>query len=130
MVRRFAHLAALSFLMDSAAFAAPKAPWKIPESDFGGAQPLNRGEWYTFRDYPDAAVQNGEQGVVTIGFTIGPDGRITECQVVRSSGYARLDSVPCKLLKSRARFKPAVDAQGQPRTTNGYTFMMFWLPEQ
>jgi TonB family protein len=131
MLKAFTQFAAATVvIMSSAAFAVPKAPWKVPESDFGGARPLNRGEWYTFRDYPDAAIQRGEQGVVRIGFTIGTDGMMTECHVVRSSGYPDLDAIPCKVMKSRARFKPAVDAQGQPRTTTGYTFMMFWLPEQ
>jgi protein TonB len=130
MLKVFAHLTAATAIMNSAASAAPKPPWKVPESSFGGAQPLNLKEWYTVQDYPDSAIQSGEQGIVTIGFTIGISGRITECHVVRSSGYSDLDAVPCKLVKNRARFKPAVDSQGQPRTTTGSTFMMFWMPDQ
>jgi protein TonB len=114
--------------MLSAAIAGPKPPWTVPESDFGGAEPLNISEWYTFEDYPLDAIKNDQQGFVTVSFTIGIDGRMTDCRVIRSSGFRILDRIPCNILTRRARFKPAVDAQGQVRSTQGTTSMLFWMP--
>ena len=124
---RLALSAALS-LFASTAVAAPKAPWKMPKSDYGGAEPLNAREWYTFKDYPSSALSGGEQGLVTVTFTINTEGSVSDCRVAKSSGYSSLDAVPCALLISRAKFKPAVDAQGQPKATIGTTSMSFWMP--
>jgi TonB family protein len=104
------------------------APWPEPKSDFGGAEPLNLSSWYTFEDYPQSALAGNEQGMVVIGFTIGVNGRMTDCHVVQSSKHKDLDAVPCRVLTRRARFKPATDAQGQPRSTVGTTAMSFWTP--
>jgi protein TonB len=98
----------------------------MPKSDWGGAKPRNLGDWYSYNDYPDEAADADEQGYVTISFTVGIDGRMTDCKVVRSSGYARLDAVPCKVLPKRARFKPAKDAMGAPIVSHGTTSMAFY----
>ena len=102
------------------------APWKVPQGDYGGAVPLNLNEWYSFTDYPEDAVDAGEQGYVTVGFTITTEGQMTNCHVLRSSGFKRLDAVPCKVLPARARFAPAKDATGAPRITQGTSSMSFW----
>jgi protein TonB len=114
-------------LLGSAAAALPKPPWDLPKSDWGGAEPLN-GPWMTADDYPIESIKEDEQGYVTIDFTIGIDGKITDCRIIRSSGYRRLDVIPCNIMTRRAQFRPAVDAQGQPRPAHGTTSMMFWMP--
>ncbi|MCY7270950.1 MAG: energy transducer TonB [Sphingomonas bacterium] len=63
-------------------------------------------------DYPDAAIQNEEQGSVTVSLTVGPNGRIAGCSVASSSGSRSLDSTTCRILTSRARFTPAQDNTG------------------
>ena len=116
-------IATLSLLASSVAGAQP---WTVPKGDYGGAEPRNIDSWFSYHDYPDAAVKAGEQGYVTVSFTIGTDGRMADCTVVRSSGYARLDAIPCKVLTKRARFKPAKDASGAPTVTHRTTSMSFW----
>jgi protein TonB len=97
-----------------------------PASDWGGAVPLNLRSWFSYEDYPDAAAIAGEEGYVTVAFAIGADGRMSDCQVTRSSGFKRLDDIPCKVLPKRARFKPALDANGAPMATRGSTSMSFY----
>ena len=121
--------AASLLLLGSAAAALPKPPWDVPKSDWGGAEPLN-GPWMTVDDYPIESIKDDEQGYVTVEFTIGTDGKLADCRVVRPSGYRRLDVIPCNILTRRARFKPAIDVHGQRRPTRGTTSMLFWLPEQ
>jgi len=114
----------LSLLVNTS--VAQAAPWKLPKSNWGGAKPRNLSSWYGYNDYPTAADRAGEQGYVTVAFDIGIDGRMANCTVVRSSGYSRLDAVPCKALPQRARFRPAKDASGRPVVTRGTTSMAFW----
>jgi periplasmic protein TonB len=65
-------------------------------------------------DYPAAARAAGEQGFVDFNLDIGANGRVTACTVTRSSGSAALDLTTCRLMRSRARFTPAVDSNGTP----------------
>lgn len=106
-----------------------RPPWTLPPADYGGAKPLHPEAWYTFEDYPDAAVRRGEQGYVVVRYTITAGGRVGACAVARSSGSPRLDAVLCPLLQRRARFSPARDEHCTPRATTGTSAMQFWLPD-
>jgi TonB family protein len=64
-------------------------------------------------DYPASALRNEETGRVAFTLAIGPNGRVTECAISQSSGSAALDSTTCRILRSRARYRPARDARGQ-----------------
>jgi TonB family protein len=119
--------ALILLLISSSALA--QVPWPLPKSSFGGARALNGRDWYKVSDYPDASASAGEQGYVTIAFDIGVNGRMSNCTVIRSSGYKRLDEIPCKILPRRARFAPATDANGTPIATKGTTSMSFWTPD-
>lgn len=81
-------------------------------------------------DFPVAAIRSGVQGgTVYFRLSIGADGRVQGCAVTRSSGYDLLDSTTCRLMVRRARFTPATDPQGRPRTDefDGY---IEWRPPE
>ena len=63
-------------------------------------------------DYPAQAFNHGWQGDVVYDATVGTNGRITACTIVKSSGYAVLDERTCKIVTERARFSPAIDSSG------------------
>jgi protein TonB len=65
-------------------------------------------------DYPASALRGGEQGRAGFVLDIGADGRVTNCRIMAPSGSAALDSVSCRVMRSRARYTPARDAQGNP----------------
>ena len=65
-------------------------------------------------DYPASALARGEQGSVRFRLQVEPDGRVTNCTIVRPSGAAALDNATCRIMMSRARFTPARDSQGNP----------------
>jgi protein TonB len=65
-------------------------------------------------DYPPSAAAGREQGQPSFRLTVGPDGRVTGCVILVSSGSTALDSATCRLMRSRARFTPARDASGNP----------------
>lgn len=63
-------------------------------------------------DYPASLVGRRPAGPVSVLLTVGPNGRVNRCSILRSSGAALLDAATCRLLVSRARFDPAHDAKG------------------
>lgn len=94
-----------------------------PRSATGDLQGLFRGD-----DYPQSALRNEEEGSVTARLTVGPNGRVTNCDVTSSSGSRALDSTTCRVLRSRARFTPARDSRGNP-TTDTVTQRIRWVLE-
>ena len=76
-------------------------------------------------DYPAAARAAREQGMVEYTLDVGPNGRAMACKVTHSSGSAALDSTTCRLMRSRARFTPALDAAGTP-TADKMTGRIVW----
>jgi protein TonB len=64
------------------------------------------------QDYPAEARAAREQGLVGFALDVGANGRVAGCAITRSSGSATLDSATCRLIQSRARFTPALDAGG------------------
>jgi TonB family protein len=68
---------------------------------------LNLPEVVTADDYPRAALDKQEQGAVAIRLMIGPDGRVSECTVEKSSGSRSLDATSCRIYAERARYEPA-----------------------
>lgn len=87
---------------------APKGP-AIPASPRG-----DPGSWASSEDYPSAALREGAQGTAGFHLTIGPDGRVTSCEITSSSGNDQLDKATCQLVSRRARFTPAKDSDGHP----------------
>jgi protein TonB len=53
------------------------------------------------------------RGTVIVQFTVQPDGRASSCFTARGSGNADLDSLTCRLVEERVRFRPAIDADGR-----------------
>lgn len=67
-----------------------------------------------YSDYPQAALDAGVGGVVSIRYVVRTNGRVTDCRVTRSSGNAELDQATCRLIEQRFRFDPSRDADGRP----------------
>lgn len=57
-------------------------------------------------DYPEGARRRGEEGGVTVEFTVDADGRVSAASVFSSSGFPELDAAALRAVKS-ARFVPA-----------------------
>lgn len=91
----------------------PPAP--PPPASMGGKRVSPRGQpqtWVINDDYPPAALRAREQGTTGFRLDIDATGRVTDCTVTSSSGSPLLDETTCTLLKRRALFNPAEDAQG------------------
>jgi protein TonB len=65
-------------------------------------------------DYPRGAIEAGASGTVGLRFVVAPDGRVNDCRVTRSSGRSDLDTITCRLIMQRFRYRPARDSSGRP----------------
>lgn len=87
---------------DRKAFFTPKTA--MPKNDTAS--------WVTTDDYPARAIRMEAEGTVSVALTIGTDGRVSNCAVTSSSGFADLDRVTCNKISARARFEAARDNTG------------------
>ena len=96
---------------------APPAPRKVQS-----ASPARGDVRSSFSndDYPAAAIAAGAQGTAQARLSIGPDGRVVGCDLIRSTGNGALDSTTCNILRRRVKFSPAKDSNGNP-TADSYT---------
>jgi protein TonB len=110
----------------------PPLPTASPGPRFAPrtAAPLGTpGRWVSDGDYPSAALHRGEQGAAGFEVTIGPDGRVRDCRITRSSGSTSLDNATCANVSERARFNPARDENGEP-VVGRYANVIRWrIPE-
>ena len=71
-------------------------------------------EYVSDSDYPAKALRDSRSGRTGILLRIDSIGAITDCTVVEASGSSVLDEASCRLLRTRAKFKPATDQDGKP----------------
>ncbi len=99
--------------------AAPPAPAREAPASAGAQasapEPANNpGGWITAGDYPSDILRNGEEGTSSYQVTVGANGQPVNCFTIGSSGHFQLDARACRRVMSRARFRPARDASGNP----------------
>jgi protein TonB len=80
-------------------------------------------------DYPASAQASGAEGTSQASITIGPDGRVASCNILRSSGNSALDSATCNIIRRRAKFVPARDSNGNATTDTITTPPITWRLE-
>jgi TonB family protein len=108
----------------------PGPPPSLPEVPEGGrpasAEP---GAWIQGADYPGEALRNDWQGTVSIVWRIDINGVVDACYVVESSGHRVLDEASCRLVKDRARYEPARNANGRAVASLDRRRIVWRLPE-
>ncbi len=60
-----------------------------------------------------------QSGATAMEFDISPEGRVENCRIVESSGSPELDAKACAITTEKARYAPAVDANGKPKRSPG-----------
>ena len=89
----------------------------------------NLASYVSDSDYPASAARNEEQGTTRFRLAVGADGRVKDCTVTGSSGSSALDSATCRIMRSRARFTPARDSDGNPTGDTVSNAIRWVLPE-
>lgn len=80
-------------------------------SSASAAPPQMIGSPISFEDYPQRALQNKEEGYVSVEVSVSADGAPLSCEVTESAGHSALDEVTCRRLM-KARFEPARGPDG------------------
>ena len=89
----------------------------------------NPGSWLSPDDYPRRPLVDGIEGSAAYRLIVGTNGKVSACEVTRSTGNAQLDAATCKHIASRARFEPATDETGA-KVVGSYTGNVKWeIPE-
>jgi protein TonB len=69
----------------------------------------------TNRDYPVQIQRRWPRnGRIFVRLRIQPDGRASQCDVMRGYGDAVADQWTCRLLMERGLFRPGTNARGEP----------------
>lgn len=90
--------------------AAPPPP--PPPKPIVATRAVQKGGSISDEDYPPSAIRNEESGTSVASFVVGTDGKVQSCSA--SGASPSLDAETCKLIIRRFRYKPAMDASGQP----------------
>ena len=70
--------------------------------------------WFSAGDYPESMLRGGHQGIVHFRLMLDARGTPTSCHIQMSTRPKEFDDVVCQAIMKRARFDPALDAQGKP----------------
>lgn len=84
---------------------------------------------FSDEDYPASAQAAGAEGTAQASLTIGADGRVSGCNITRSTGNGALDAATCSILRRRAKFSPAIDSNGRPTSDTVSTPPITWRLE-
>lgn len=82
--------------------------------------------WVSPNDYPTDVLRGRQSGASTLVWTIGTDGRVSDCKVVASSGVDSLDRAGCRAITARGRYTPALDKAGKPMISHSMRRIM-WI---
>ena len=88
--------------------------------------PGGLGRLFSADDYPPAALRRDEMGRVRVRIRVSDAGEPADCTVTGSSGSADLDKATCDIIRTRAKFTPAVDVDGKP-VRSVYTSTVNWV---
>ena len=83
------------------------------DGDGGGSDSEWIGGKIANKDYPKALREANVSGTTVVEIDVGTEGRATGCRVSRTSGNRELDTLTCRLVMERFRFKSARNAAGQ-----------------
>jgi periplasmic protein TonB len=78
-------------------------------------------------EYRRFAATGASSGTVAISIRVNPDGSVSNCRVMRSSGNGYADSLMCQLTIQYVRFSPALDPSGRP-IAQDVTWVPNWAP--
>lgn len=70
-------------------------------------------ELFSTDDYPAVSVRQNEGGMVALVMLIDERGKVADCMVTATSNRAALDAQACAIVLIRAKFTPAIGADGK-----------------
>lgn len=84
---------------------------------------------FSSEDYPWSALAENAQGKARVRLRIDPDGKVSQCSVMHSSGSKLIDDKTCKVYRVRYRYKPALDTDEKPMTSFAVAVVSWIIPQ-
>lgn len=84
------------------------------------------GNWARSSDYPESALASGGQALINFMLLIDSNGTPVKCIVQRGTAAKSFRDRSCELLLRRARFDPAINAEGRP-VSSYYLNKIRWI---
>ena len=93
------------------------------------ATPVNSpARWVRPSDYPANMLLQGRQAIVEFRLSVDAKGSATQCHIQQSTRPQEFDNAVCKSLMKRAKFRPALDADGDPVASFWRNTVRFEIP--
>lgn len=93
------------------------------------ALPLeNPGKWILSSDYPSSMLRAGQPALIEFRLNVDSEGKPTSCYIQSTTRPKDFDDAVCKSVMRRARFSPALDADGKPLATFYRNRVLFQIP--
>ena len=106
--------------------------WNVAGEDgvtrLGARARANLASYFSPNDYPGVSIAKGQSGRVKFALLVAEDGSIADCTIVETSGAAALDTQVCAVLRKKAKFEPARDADGKPAKDSVFSAVLWKLP--
>jgi TonB family protein len=109
-----------------------KRYWNMDGEKVGRIATLSRGDirsLFSADDYPQEALERNQGGESTFLLLVDEKGAVAECHVLKPSGVPVLDAMGCQVIRERAKFTPARDAQGKAVRSTLVTPSVSWRIE-
>ncbi len=88
----------------------------------------NPADWITTSDYPADMVAAGQPAIVEFRLNIDATGAVTACHIQETTRAKAFDDAVCKSMIRRAKFNPAIDANGVPVASYWRQTVRFLMP--
>lgn len=85
-------------------------------------------KWVVSGDYPVKMLSAGQPAIVEFRMSVGADGNPVSCHIQSTTRPKEFDKAVCGSLMKRARFTPALDAEGKPLASYYRNTVRFALP--
>lgn len=95
--------------------------------DFSGYSPARMLNKIPDREYRRISGGRIPRGSATISFRVNPNGRMSNCRIVRSSGDPQVDAIVCEAATRHLRFRPARDPNGRA-VAQDMSYTPRWYP--
>lgn len=86
------------------------------------------GEWIVSKDYPMKMLSAGQPAIVEFRLSVDAEGKPASCHIQSTTRPKDFDKAVCDSLMRRARFAPALDADGKPIASYYRNTVNFALP--
>jgi hypothetical protein len=86
-------------------------------------------KYFVSTDYPEQAWSHGETGATSVVMLVDEKGKLADCMINETSGFATIDAMTCLVIRQRVSFAPAIGADDKPAKSVSTATIKWQLPE-